>query len=137
MFRSRFSNPAFKGFALALIAFFCVDHAAEALGTAATPAAPSIVKVSAYGRQKCIVLIWNEVRTPDVKEYHVMRYDAADKDKTVSLVAVLPKNKIVSQHAYQDNNVENGHTYVYFVTAKNVYGVEGPNSPLAPVGYAY
>ena len=130
MAQCRFTNLCF----LSVLVFFwlAILPVAPALsqdfGSQQPPPAPTNLMTLNLGKQ--FVLMWNEVPTPNVTHYRIFRYDNSDKEKNVSMIAEVPKNKIVSKHQYVDKTAIPGHSYTYFITSKNVFGMQSVNSML-------
>lgn len=108
---------------------------AQDFGSQQPPPAPTNLRALYIGKQ--IILRWNEVATLNVTDYRIFRYDNSDKDKNVTMIAEVPKNKIVSQHEFIDKSAKPGQSYTYFVTAKNEFGLQSSNSHLAAVVKGY
>jgi hypothetical protein len=139
MAHHRFNNLTLLNIALLLCLLFLPLSQAQAqsqdFGNQQPPPPPT--KLTASYLNKNVVLQWNEVSTPNVTEYRIFRYDNSDPDKTVSMVAEDPKNKIVSQHRYIDKTAQSGHSYTYFITSKNAFGIQSVNSSMAAVVKGY
>jgi fibronectin type 3 domain-containing protein len=135
MANSRLRNVTALGIAASLLLLSATTGQSQDFGSQQPPPPPT--NLTAKYIYKEIALRWNEVATPNVVEYRIFRYDNSDPNKAVSMVAADPKNKIVSQHAYIDKTAIPGHSYTYFVTAKNQFGLQSVNSKMAAVVKGY
>jgi hypothetical protein len=97
-----------------------------------TPPAPT--DILAFVRGTNLIVSWKNVKAPAVTEFRVFRFERNAPEATLKVIGVVPHNTATPAVVeYTDTTALPSRAYAYFVTSKDRFSAQSPNSKITSI----